>query len=89
MGSGKYLGREFQCKYISSPQHKNEIRFFYRPNDETLEYVTTNPYLGITMYDELTWHSHIATIGHVSGSRYMARLRATGADWGLDTRIIF
>ena len=28
-------------------------------------------------------------IGPVSGSRYMARLRATGADWGLDTRIIF
>ena len=28
-------------------------------------------------------------IGHVTGSRYMARLRATGADWGLDTRIIF
>ena len=26
-------------------------------------------------------------IGPVSGSRYMARLRATGADWGLDTRI--
>ena len=25
----------------------------------------------------------------LSGSRYMARLRATGADWGLDTRIIF
>ena len=25
----------------------------------------------------------------VSGSRFMARLRATGADWGLDTRIIF
>ena len=28
-------------------------------------------------------------IGPVSGSQYMARLRATGADWGLDTRIIF
>ena len=26
-------------------------------------------------------------IGPVSGSRYMARLRATGADRGLDTRI--
>ena len=26
-------------------------------------------------------------IGPVNGSRYMARLRATGADWGLDTRI--
>ena len=25
----------------------------------------------------------------VTGSRYMARLHATGADWGLDTRIIF
>ena len=30
-----------------------------------------------------------ANIGPVSGSGYMARLRATGADWGLDTRIIF
>ena len=28
-------------------------------------------------------------IGSVSGSRFMARLCATGADWGLDTRIIF
>ena len=28
-------------------------------------------------------------IGHVSGSRYMARLRATGADCGLDTNKIF
>ena len=26
-------------------------------------------------------------IGPVSGSRYMARLHATGADWGLDTNI--
>ena len=29
------------------------------------------------------------TIGPVSGSRYIARLRATGVEWGLDTRIIF
>ena len=25
-------------------------------------------------------------IGRASGSRYMARLRATGADWGLDIK---
>ena len=30
-----------------------------------------------------------ADIGPVSGSRYVPRLRVTGADWGLDTRIIF
>ena len=29
----------------------------------------------------------IDRIGPVIGSRYMARLPATGADWGLDTRI--
>ena len=28
-------------------------------------------------------------IGPANGSLYMARLRATGADWGLDIRIIF
>ena len=28
-------------------------------------------------------------IGPASGSRYMARLRATGADWGQDTIRIF
>ena len=28
-------------------------------------------------------------IRHVSGSRYMARLHATGANWGLDTTIPF
>ena len=28
-------------------------------------------------------------IGPVSGSRYMAKLRATGAEWGLDTTLIF
>ena len=33
--------------------------------------------------------ANTAFIGPVSGSRYMARLHATGADWGLDTRIIF
>ena len=28
----------------------------------------------------------IMPVGPVSGSRYMARLRATGADWGLDIK---
>ena len=28
-----------------------------------------------------------SAIRPVSGSRYMAKLRATGADWGLDTKI--
>ena len=30
------------------------------------------------------YNSVTLPIGPVSGSRYMARLRATGADWGLD-----
>ena len=31
----------------------------------------------------------VLLIRPVNGSRYTASLRATGADWGLDTRIIF
>ena len=41
-----------------------------------------------THADILTQHGReVLRIGPVSGSRYMAILRATGADWGLDTRI--
>ena len=41
---------------------KNKTQFFYSLNNETLEYVTTNPYLGITISNDLKWHSHISTI---------------------------
>ena len=41
---------------------KNKTQFFYSLNSETLEYVTTNPYLGITISNDLKWHSHISTI---------------------------
>ena len=37
-------------------------KFFYSLNNETLEYVTTNPYHGITISRDLKWHSHISTI---------------------------
>ena len=47
-----------------------------------LRYAANNPIIKINTY-------MVQVVGHVSGSRYMARLRATGADWGLDTRIIF
>ena len=33
--------------------------------------------------------NHVLLIWPVSGSRYTASLRTNGADWGLDTRIIF
>ena len=35
----------------------------------------------------ISWNPELSTIWSVSGSRYMARLRSIGADWGLDTRI--
>ncbi|KAK2177906.1 hypothetical protein NP493_572g00000 [Ridgeia piscesae] len=41
---------------------KNKTQFFYRLNNVTLEYVTTNPYIGITISNDLKWHSNISTI---------------------------
>ena len=43
------------------PKHKNKTHFFYSLNNETLEYVTTNPSLGIIISNDM-WHSHISTI---------------------------
>ena len=44
---------------MSHPKH---IKKFYSLNNETLEYVTTNPYPGITISNDLKWHTHISTI---------------------------
>ena len=58
---------------------KNKAQFFYSLNNETLEYVTTNPYLGITISNDLKWHSHISTINKQANStlgflrRYICR----------------
>ena len=41
---------------------KNKTYFFYSLNNETLEYIITNPYLGITISNDLKWHSHISTV---------------------------
>ena len=40
----------------------NKTQFFNSLNNETLEYVTTNPYLGITISNDLKLHSYIFTI---------------------------
>ena len=48
-----------KCHIISI---NNKTKFFYSLNNETLEYVTTNPYLGITISNDLKWHSHISKI---------------------------
>ena len=48
-----------KCHILST---KNKTQFFYSLNNETLEYVTINPYLGITISNDLKWHSHISTI---------------------------
>ena len=59
---GKYLAincNTSKCHILST---KNETRFFYSLNNESLEYVTTNPYLGFTVSNDLKWHSHIFTM---------------------------
>ena len=38
-----YLGDEFEYKQMSHHKHKNKTQFFCSLNNETLEYVTTNP----------------------------------------------
>ena len=45
--------------YILSVKHKTD--YFYTLNNITLERVNCNPYLGISISDDLKWHSHIAT----------------------------
>ena len=51
-----------------------------------------NPYLGLrlfSLFENVTWLLKIAILEDildVNVSRYMARLRATGADWGLDIK---
>ena len=47
---------------------RNKTQFFYSLSNETLEYVTTNPYLGNTIYNDLKWHSHISTITEKANS---------------------
>ena len=41
---------------------RNKTQFSYSLNNETLEYVTTNPYLGSIISNDLKWHSNISTI---------------------------
>ena len=44
-----------KCHILSI--RKQKTQFFYSLNNET-----TNPYLGITISNDLKWHSHISTI---------------------------
>ena len=57
----------YKCHILSI---KNKTQFFYSLNNETLEYVTTNPYLGITTSNDLNWHSNLSTITKKANSTF-------------------
>ena len=48
---------------INFPPKRGEIPFFYTLNDHIfLQYVGTNPYLGVTLSDDLTFDAHVGDI---------------------------
>ena len=49
-----------KCYIIST--EKGGIPFFYTLNDHILQYVGTNPYLGVTLSEDLTFDAHVGNI---------------------------
>ena len=45
--------------------------FFYTPDDHILQYIGTNPYLGVTLSEDLTFDAHVGNITK-KGSRMLA-----------------
>ena len=60
--SANTSGMNFNTNKCHILSIKNKTQFFYSLNNETLENVTNNPYLGITISNDIEWHSHISTI---------------------------
>ena len=56
-------GMKFNAKlcYIISTE-KGGILFFYTLNDHIFLYVGTNPYLGVTFSEDLTFDAHVGNI---------------------------
>ena len=65
------MGMKFNAKkcYIISTE-KGGIPFFYTLNDHILQYVGTNPYLGVTLSEDLTFDAHVGNITK-KGSRML------------------
>ena len=57
-----------KCYIIST--EKGRILFFYTLNDHILQYVGTNPYLGVTLSEDLTFDAHVGNITK-KGSRML------------------
>ena len=57
-----------KCYIIST--EKGGIPFFYTLNDHILQYVGTNPYLGVTLSEDLTFDAHVGNITK-KGSRML------------------
>ena len=49
-----------KCYIIST--EKGGIPFFYTINDHILQYVGENPYLGVTLSEDLTFDAHVGNI---------------------------
>ena len=64
-------GMKFNAKkcYIISTE-KGGIPFFYTLNDHIFQYVGTNPYLGVTLSEDLTFDAHVGNITK-KGSRML------------------
>ena len=57
-----------KCYIIST--EKGGIPFFYTLSDHILQYVGTNPYLGVTLSEDLTFDAHVGNITK-KGSRML------------------
>ena len=57
-----------KCYLVTIYRSKNPLTFDYTFDNHNLEKVTANPYLGITISDNLKWNTHINKISNKASS---------------------
>ena len=61
-------GMSFNAKKCYIMSIKNKAPYFYKLKDHILETVTSIPYLGVTISDDLKWNQHVGSISKKASS---------------------